>query len=119
VSQMIEPFLNQAAATALRAQPVEFEEPQHRAPEGPALCTDVHPLHALRVRLQVSVGAADMSVGELLAARENEVLVLDRAVQDPVDLTLEGKVVARGQLVVVAEGLFAVRITELPLPLKL
>jgi flagellar motor switch protein FliN/FliY len=58
-----------------------------------------------------------MTVGELLAARENEVLVLDRTVEQPVDLVLEGSVVARGQLVAV-DGSFAVRITELPLPLK-
>jgi flagellar motor switch protein FliN/FliY len=35
-----------------------------------------------------------------------------------VDLVLEGKVVARGELVAV-DGFFAVRITELPLPLRL
>jgi flagellar motor switch protein FliN/FliY len=58
-----------------------------------------------------------MTLGELLAARRNEVLVLDRGVEQPVDLLLEGRVVARGQLVAV-DGAFAVRITELPLPLK-
>jgi len=58
-----------------------------------------------------------MTVGELLAARENEVLLLDRAVDQPIDLVLEGNVVARGHLVAV-DGSFAVRITELPLPLR-
>lgn len=116
MSQMIESFLQQGAAAALRAQPIELQEPQ-ADPSGPPLLGTVHPLHAVRVRLQVRVGESAMTVGELLAARENEVLVLDRAVEQPVDLVLEGHVVARGQLVAV-DGAFAVRITELPLPLK-
>jgi flagellar motor switch protein FliN/FliY len=65
------------------------------------------------------VGHAALTVGELLGARENEVLVLDRTVDQPVDLVLEGRVVARGQLVAVDDGSFAVRISELPLPLRL
>jgi flagellar motor switch protein FliN len=83
---------------------------------------DIGSLQDLRpgdvVRLQVRVGEAAMSIGELLAARENEVLLLDRAVEQPVDLMLEGSVVARGRLVAV-DGSFAVQITELPLPLEL
>jgi flagellar motor switch protein FliN/FliY len=118
MSQMIESFLNPAAAAALRARALELQEPEPGTEAGAALVREPHPLHAVRVRLQVRVGEAAMSVGELLAARENEVLLLDRAVEQPVDLLLEGKVVARGQLVAV-DGSFAVRITELPLPLEL
>ncbi len=118
MSQMIESFLNQPPAAALRAQPVELQEPVEAPVAGGRLVRDAHPLHALRVSLQVRVGQAAMTVGELMAARENEVLVLDRAVEQPVDLVLEGSVVARGQLVAV-DGSFAVRITELPLPLKI
>lgn len=118
MSQMIEPFLNLAPAD-LRAQPIEFADIQEPTNEGPALVTDAHPLHSVRVQLQVMVGRAEMTVAQLLGARENQVLVLDRAVHDPVDLTLEGRVVARGQLVAVADGRFGMRITELPLPLKI
>lgn len=117
MSQMIESFLNQAPVAALRAQALELQDAEPRADAGGPVLRDPHPLHAVRVSLQVRVGEAAMSVGELLAACENEVLVLDRAVEQPVDLVLEGHVVARGQLVAV-EGCFAVRITELPLPLK-
>ena len=76
-----------------------------------------NPLHSVRARLQVCVGEVEVTIGELLAAKEHQVLVLDRTVDQPVDLLLEGKVVARGQLVAV-DGSFAVRITELPAPLK-
>jgi flagellar motor switch protein FliN/FliY len=117
MSQMIESFMNDAAASQRRAQPLAFEELAGGAEAGPPLLEDAHPLHAVKVRLQVCVGEASMTLGELLAARRNEVLVLDRGVEQPVDLLLEGRVVARGQLAAV-DGAFAVRITELPLPLK-
>lgn len=118
MSQMIESFLHQAPA-ALRAQPIEMGEAGTVPPAGEPLLRDPHPLHAVKVRLNVCVGHALLTVGELLGARENEVLVLDRSVDQPVDLLLEGKVVARGDLVAVDDGSFAVRISELPLPLKL
>lgn len=79
---------------------------------------DAHPLHQVRTRLQVCVGEASITVGELLGAKENQVLRLDRTLDQAVDLLLEGQVVARGQLVAVGDH-FAVRITELPLPLQL
>lgn len=117
MSQMIESFLH-APVSELKAQPVDLQEPGPVEPDGPALLRDPHPLHAVKVTLQVRVGQSSMTVGELLDARENAVLVLDRAIEQPVDLLLEGSVVARGQLVAV-DGSFGVRITELPLPLKL
>lgn len=119
MSQMFESFMNQPAVAALRAQTIELEEADGTRASGPALLRNVHPLHAVKVRLQVCVGEAAMTIGELLAARENEVLVLDRTLEQPVDLLLEGKVVARGQLVAVDDGHFAVRITEVPVPLKI
>jgi flagellar motor switch protein FliN/FliY len=117
MSQMIELFLQQAPAPGLRAQPVELQEAAAGPGEGPPLLRDPHPLHAVKVTLHVRVGQSAMTVGALLGARANEVLLLDRGVDDPVDLLLEDRVIARGQLVAV-DGSFAVRITELPLPLK-
>jgi flagellar motor switch protein FliN len=83
----------------------------------PALASALNPLHNIKTRLQVCVGEAVVTVGELLAAKEHQVFVLSQAVDQPVDILLEGNVVARGQLMAVDDQ-FAVRITELPLPLK-
>lgn len=83
----------------------------------PALA-GANPLHQIKATLQVCVGSASLTVAELLAAKEHQVLTLDRTVQQPVDLLLEGQVVARGQLVAV-DGHFGVRVTELPVPLGL
>nr|WP_255593332.1 FliM/FliN family flagellar motor switch protein [Acidovorax sp. sic0104] len=78
----------------------------------------MHPLQQVKATLQVCVGSASLTVGELLGAQEQQVLQLDRDIHQPVDLLLEGHVIARGQLVAVGDH-FAVRITELPLPMDL
>lgn len=118
MSQMIESFMNGGAPNGLQAQPLELEEVAQRSASGPALLREPHPLHGVRVQLQVCIGEASMTLGELLAAREREVLVLERTLEQPVDLVLDGRVVARGELMAV-DGAFAVRVTELPLPLKI
>lgn len=82
-----------------------------------SIVSSLNPLHQVKATLQVSVGSAVITVGELLAAKESQVLTLDRSVSQPVDLVLEGHVVARGQLVAVGSQ-FAVRLTELPIPLN-
>ncbi len=75
-----------------------------------------NPLHQIKTSLQVCIGDIHLTVGELMAAREHQVLLLDRHLTQPVDVMLEGRVVARGELVAVDDQ-FAVRITELPVPL--
>ncbi|MCF1441345.1 FliM/FliN family flagellar motor switch protein [Ralstonia nicotianae] len=82
------------------------------------LLGNVNPLHRVKAQLTVCVGTATITVGELMAAKAQHVLRLDSKVAHPVDLLLEGNVVARGHLVAVDEH-FGVRITELPVDLKL
>lgn len=83
-----------------------------------SLLKDAHPLHQIRTQVHVCVGAAEITVGELVNAKDGQVLKLDRRVDQAVDLLIEGRVVARGQLVAL-DGQFAIRISELPQPLSL
>lgn len=94
----------------------EVHEPPHH--DLPLLLPDpVSPLHDIRTKLQVCVGEAVITIGELMALHEQQVIVLNQAIQQSVDVLLEGKVIARGQLVAVDDQ-FAVRVTELPISLK-
>lgn len=78
---------------------------------------DSNPLHQVKATLTVCVGSVELTIGELLKARKEQVIRLDSGINDPVDLLIEGKVVARGQLVAIDDH-FAVRITQLPQALK-
>lgn len=66
----------------------------------------------VKVRLSVSVGSCDLTVRELFELQADSVVPLDKATKDPVDVLLDGKVIARGHLVAVDDS-FGVRITEI------
>jgi flagellar motor switch protein FliN len=65
------------------------------------------------VALEVSVelGRSHMSIGEILALRTGSVIELDKLAGEPVDISVNGTLIARGEVVVVDEK-FGVRITE-------
>lgn len=67
----------------------------------------------VKVKLSVKMGDAVVSVSELMNMKEEHILKLDAALDSPVDILLEGNIVARGHLVAVDDN-FGVRITELP-----
>ena len=78
---------------------------------------EANPLHQVKATLNVCVGSVVLTVGELLRAKKEQVFRLDSSIHDPVELLIEGKVVARGQLVAL-DNHFAVCITDLPQALK-
>jgi len=63
------------------------------------------------VKLTVTLGDAELSVGSLFALAVNDVVTLDRDADAPVDIRLNGRVIARGSLVAAGDK-FGVRITE-------
>jgi flagellar motor switch protein FliN/FliY len=97
-----------SAPTAVH--PVQF---MPLAPELPS--TDrQHGIELLMdVALEVSVelGRSHMSIGEILGLRTGSVVELDKLAGEPVDVSVNGTLIARGEVVVVDEK-FGVRITE-------
>ena len=69
-------------------------------------------LSNVKVRLAVSVGACDLTVKELLELKAESVLPLNKGTKEPVDVLLDGKLIARGHLVAVDDN-FGVRISEI------
>jgi len=65
----------------------------------------------VKVKLVVTLGGAEMSVGELFSLAVNDVVALDRDVDAAVDIRLNDKVIARGSLVAAGDK-FGVRVTE-------
>ncbi|HSY29561.1 MAG TPA: FliM/FliN family flagellar motor switch protein [Burkholderiaceae bacterium] len=93
-------------------QEIEFSEIQAQTPVCPnVIVGNLALLNGLKVTLSVVVGDVTTTLGELLNLKESSVLKIDRQVDYPVDVTVNGSVVARGQLVVVDDN-FGVRVTE-------
>ena len=69
-------------------------------------------LKDINVDVSVELGTTAMRLREICAMGEGQVVMLDRLVDEPLDLLVNGKLVARGE--VVAEGnRFGLRIIEL------
>jgi flagellar motor switch protein FliN/FliY len=69
-------------------------------------------LHGVAMEVTVEIGRTRMSVRDLLALTPGDVLELDRAAGSPADLLVNGRLIARGEVVVVDED-FALRVTEI------
>ncbi|KPP92586.1 flagellar motor switch protein FliN [Erythrobacter sp. HL-111] len=64
------------------------------------------------VRLSVELGRTEMSLRDVLALGEGSVVALDRLTDELLDVTANGRVIARGE-VVAEDGRFALRIVSL------
>jgi flagellar motor switch protein FliN len=69
-------------------------------------------LHGVVMEVTVELGRTRMSVRELLELTPGTVLELDRAAGSPADLLVNGRLIARGEVVVVDED-FGLRVTEI------
>ena len=69
-------------------------------------------LHGVDMEVTVELGRTRMTVRELLALAPGAVLELDRAAGSPADLLVNGRLIARGEVVVVDED-FGLRVTEI------
>jgi flagellar motor switch protein FliN/FliY len=68
-------------------------------------------LQDIDVRLTVELGRKQMRLRDVLALGENSIVELDRLTDDPLDILVNGKLIARGE--VVAQGnRFAIRVLE-------
>ena len=64
------------------------------------------------LNLSVVVGTCTMSIGDILKLGTGSVVELDRDVTQPVDLLVNDRPIARGEIVAIDEA-FGLRITEL------
>ena len=64
------------------------------------------------IPISVEVGRAQMSLDEVLKLVPGSVIALDKKAEEPVDLRVNGKLVARGEVVLV-DDVYGLRITQI------
>jgi flagellar motor switch protein FliN/FliY len=77
--------------------------------------TAANPFVNVPIEVTISVGKARPFIGELLELGKDDVLPLDRQVEDPVELYVGERLIARGtleELEGAQKGQLAVRLTE-------
>ena len=74
-------------------------------------------LENIDVKLTVEVGSAELKIRELLRLNEGSVIELDRLAGDPLDILINGTMIAKGEVVMVGER-FGIRFVEIVDPQK-
>jgi flagellar motor switch protein FliN/FliY len=92
--------LDQPLASEL---PVDYDE---------KTATDLAPVFDVPVNISAVLGRANMSVAQLLQLGQGSVLELDRKVGEAIDIYVNNRLVARGEVVVVDDRL-GVTMTEI------
>jgi flagellar motor switch protein FliN/FliY len=101
--------------------PTELKLDEFAAGEGPLpeattdedkTATDLAPVFDVPVNISAVLGRASLSVAQLLQLGQGSVLELDRKVGEAIDIYVNNRLVARGEVVIVDERL-GVTMTEI------
>lgn len=98
-----------SAATAVSYDNV-VNMPQSRSNAG-----DLGPLFNVPLGVHVELGRTERTVAQLLDMNVGAILELNKLAGDPVDIMVNGKLLARGEVVVIDES-FGIRVTEILSP---
>ncbi|MBX3449325.1 MAG: flagellar motor switch protein FliN [Planctomycetaceae bacterium] len=110
----------QAASNRLAGENVgasPFELPEFKG-KSAAKSNEPKPYDAIRdveLDLRVELGRTELLIEEVLRLREGAVVPLDKLAGDPVDILVNGRLVARGEVLVLNDN-FCVRIAEIVAP---
>jgi len=96
----------------------EIQLPSLQATPEPAPATgDLERLQSVSVEVAVEIGRTHMTLGDALALAPGSIVTLDRSTDEPVDLLVNGRPIARGEVIAVDEE-FGLRVTEILRPAR-
>lgn len=105
---------NQDAAAAAAPQELQSEAPAPAAAEiGGKI--DIELLMDVQVNLSVEIGRTKLAIKDLLALNQGSIVNLNRGANEPMDLMVNGTLIARGE-VVEAGGQFGLRLIDVVSP---
>jgi len=96
-------------------QPVQFA-PLSQA-EQPGVTGNIGLLMDVSMQLTVELGRTKMLIKDILGMGEGTIVELDKLAGEPVDLLVNGKLIAKGEVVVIDEN-FGVRVTDIISPMN-
>jgi flagellar motor switch protein FliN len=108
----------QASATvadAVTVQPVQFSSLDHHPSLSGEANKNLDLVLDISLNLSVELGKTQLSIKEVLELTRGSVIELDRIAGEPVDLYANGKMIAKGEVVVIEDS-FGLRITSIASP---
>lgn len=92
------------------AKPMEFED--FSVADGNGDSNDIEMLMDVDLDVKIELGRAEMAIEDILKLHKGSVVELDKLAGDPVDILVNERLVARGEILVVNDN-FCVRVTEI------
>lgn len=96
----------------LELNELKFDGPGEDFPDGPRSARDLEAVYDIPVKVSAVLGKATMQVNQLLKLGRGAVVELDRKVGEAIDIYVNNRLVARGEVVVVEDRL-GVTMTEI------
>jgi len=96
-------------------QPVQFAPLNQTEQQG--LTGNIGLLMDVSMQLTVELGRTKMLIKDILGMGEGTIVELDKLAGEPVDLLVNGKLIAKGEVVVIDEN-FGVRVTDIISPME-
>ncbi len=109
-SDSLEQAVGRNVSTDAKPKPFSFSdltpdtEPPQRQP--------IDLLGEVEMDLRIELGRTQMRLEEVLQLRSGSVVALDKLAGDPVDIFVNGRLIARGEVLVMNDN-FCIRVTEL------
>jgi flagellar motor switch protein FliN/FliY len=113
MSQSTDSVLHAGATSVLGEGRVEFDALSAAPTEGTDVSLDM--ILDVPVTLAMEVGRTRISIRNLLQLNQGSVVELDRAAGEPLDVFVNGTLVAHGEVVVINEK-FGIRLTDVLSP---
>ncbi|MFM9977378.1 MAG: flagellar motor switch protein FliN [Sphingomonadaceae bacterium] len=89
-----------------------FERMDHATVPPPDPLASLEAVHDVPVTVQAVLGRARIAIGALMQLKANAVIELDRRVGEPVDIFVNNRLIARGEVVLI-ENALGVTLTEI------
>ncbi|MDA0283083.1 MAG: flagellar motor switch protein FliN [Planctomycetota bacterium] len=94
------------------AEPFQFTDLSSDAAAETGKAFSIGILDDVQLDVQVELGRAELLIDEVLSMREGVVIPLDKLAGDPIDIVVNGRLLARGEVLVLNDK-FCVRISEI------
>ena len=103
-----------AAAGLEDTQPFQFQAFDAQ-PNPPASANPLEALQDVELDLCIELGRTELLIEEVMRLEEGSVVPLDKLAGDPVDILVNGQLIARGEVLVLNDS-FCVRVAEILTP---
>lgn len=109
-SESLDQAAGEGASPSAPAQPYSLGDLSPNP--DPVECQPIDLLGEVEMDLRIELGRTQMRLEEVLQLRGGSVVALDKLAGDPVDVFVNGRLIARGEVLVMNDN-FCIRVTEL------